>query len=167
MVRDQGIDMCADSEKDQSSKTPAKGLYDSPQEALKKVSSEYEYWSGKLTETSLQMCYALIGANWIIFGSVNGILHSNWAKSSLVLVFLALGSNVIAALMLSEFLRSHIGYAEGHIETWDEEYNAAIGKDVAWPFTDRIQNTGRTMRWIKAGFTIASAICLIIGAILK
>ena len=40
------------------------GLYGSSNDALKKVCSEYEYWSGRLTETSLQMCCALIAANW-------------------------------------------------------------------------------------------------------
>ena len=49
-------------------------------EALKKVTSEFEYWSGKLTETSMQMCYALIGANWVVFGWLNGILNNVWAK---------------------------------------------------------------------------------------
>lgn len=58
-------------------------LYASPAEALKKVSTEYEYWSGKLTETSLQMCYALIAANWVVFGSMNGSLSNIWTKLSL------------------------------------------------------------------------------------
>jgi hypothetical protein len=78
------------------------GLYAASEEALQKVSGEFEYWTGKLTETSLQMCYALIGANWVVFGSVNGILHSGWAKWSLVMVLLALASNVVGAWILSE-----------------------------------------------------------------
>jgi hypothetical protein len=143
------------------------GLYNSPQEALKKVSSEYEYWSGKLTETSLQMCYALIAANWVIFGSINGVLKSIWAKSSLVMVMIALGSNVIAALMLSESLKKQMDYGEGHAEVWANQFEQAIGKNVAWPFTDTIQNTGRIMRWIKGCFTIAGAMCFIIGVIVK
>jgi hypothetical protein len=150
-----------------SNPPPGKGLYASPEDALKKVSSEFEYWSGKLTETSLQMCYALIGANWVIFGSVNGILHSSLAKWSLVLVLFALGSNVIGAWMLSESLRRQIAYGEKDSTRWATEYQNAKGKDVAWPFTDRIQNTGKFMRWIKAAFTLASGICLIVGAILK
>jgi hypothetical protein len=143
------------------------GLYASPEEALKKLSSEFEYWSGKLTETSLQMCYALIGANWVVFGSINGILRSSYAQWSLVLVLLALGSNVVGAWILSESLRKRIGYGEGDPGRWSREYQSATGKDVAWPFTDAIQNTGTNMRRIKAAFTLASGICLIVGAILK
>jgi len=145
----------------------AAGLYKSPQEALQKVSSEFEYWTGKLTETSLQMCYALIGANWVVFGSVNGILHSFYAKSSIILVMLALASNVIGAWILSGMLRKRIGYGEGHTEEWTQEFNAASGKDVPWPFTDAIQDTGKWMRAIKATFTLASGLTLIIGAIMK
>src|ERR1700731_1856774 len=126
-----------------SSVSASKGLYASPEDALKKVSSEFEYWTGKLTETSLQMCYALIGANWVVFGSVNGILHSAYAKWSLVLVLLALGSNVIGAWMLSESLRRQISHGEQDPNRWATEYADAVGKDVPWPFTDRIQNTGK------------------------
>lgn len=143
------------------------GLYASPDEALKKVSIEYEYWTGKLTETSLQMCYALIGANWVIFNSVNGILRNGWSKWSLVMVLLALGSNVVGAWILSEFLRNRIGYGEGSPVAWASEFASTRGQNVAWPFTGQIQNTGKYMRWIKAGFTIVSGLLLIIGAMTK
>ena len=113
------------------------------------------------------MCYALIGANWVIFGSVNGILRSPYAKWSLVLVLLALGSNVIGAWLLSESLRKQIAHGEGDSAAWVTEYQDAAGKDVPWPFTDFIQNTGKYMRWIKAAFTLASGACLIFGAIVK
>ncbi len=148
-------------------KPAARGLYESPQAALQKVSSEFEYWTGKLTETSLQMCYALIGANWVVFGSVNGILHSLWAKWSIVLVLLALASNVIGAWVMSSMLRRQISFGEGQSEKWAQEFKDAAGKDIAWPFTNAIQNTGKWMRGIKATFTLASGLCLIIGAILK
>jgi hypothetical protein len=146
---------------------PVPGLYKTPEDALGKVSSEFEYWTGELTETSLQMCYAIIGADWVIFGSVNGILRSPWAKASIVLVMLALGANVIGAWVLSGMLRERISYGEGHSQEWAEQFRQAAGKDVAWPFTDAIQNTGQWMRWIKATFTLASGVCLIVGAILK
>jgi hypothetical protein len=152
---------------DSSDQLPRTGLYATPEEALKKVSSEFEYWTGKLTETSLQMCYALIGANWVVFGSVNGILNSGWAKWSLVMVLLALATNVVGAWILSESLRDRISYGEGNAEEWALEFEVNRGKDVPWPFTDYIQNTGRYMRWIKAAFTLVSGLLLIIGAIVK
>lgn len=60
----------------QSDKKNETTLYKDPAQALQTVSSEYAYWSGKLTETSSQLSYALIAANWVVFGSLNGILHS-------------------------------------------------------------------------------------------
>jgi hypothetical protein len=145
----------------------SEGLYASPSEALKKVLDAYDYWSGKLTDISLQMSYALIGANWVIFGSVNGILASGWAKASIVFVLLALVSNVIAALALSELLNRRVDYAETDNPRWGREFKDSSGRRVAWPFTDRINNTGKLLRWIKGVLTVASGVCLIIGAILR
>jgi hypothetical protein len=146
---------------------PRAGLYASPEDALKKVDSEFEYWTGRLTDTSLQMCYALIGANWVIFGSVDGILKNNWAKTSLVLVLLALASSVIGSWVLSESLCKRIAYAESNVERWRNEFENSIEQDNAWPFTDSMQNMGFYMRWVKAGFTLASGFCLIVGALTK
>ncbi|MGA3106863.1 MAG: hypothetical protein ABSD53_20455 [Terriglobales bacterium] len=142
-------------------------LYASPDEALKKVSSEFEYWTGKLTETSLQMCYALIAANWLVFGSVNGILASEWAKFSLLSVMIALAVSVVGAWILSEALRQRVEYGECDSVRWAKEFNAAAGQRVAWPFTDDMETIGRWMRWIKAGLTLLGGVLLIMGAILK
>jgi hypothetical protein len=142
-------------------------LYASPAEALKKVGSEYEYWSGKLTETSLQMCYALIAANWVVFGSMNGILNSPWAKLSLLMVILALASNIVGAWLLSSALRKRVDYGEADNARWVEEFGKYVGVDSQWPFTETIDGIGRWMRGIKAGFTLASGVLLILGALLK
>jgi hypothetical protein len=70
------------------------GIYESSTDALKQINEAFDYWSGQITATSLQMCYALIGANWVIFGSVENILHSRYAIVSLLLVLLALAFNM-------------------------------------------------------------------------
>jgi hypothetical protein len=46
------------------------GIYESSTDALKEIDDAFDYWSGQITATSVQMCYALIGANWVVFGSV-------------------------------------------------------------------------------------------------
>lgn len=145
---------------------PETGLYASPDDALIKVSGEFEYWTAQLTDTSLQMCYALIGANWVVFGSVSGILKSNWSKWSMVLVLVALFCNVLGTLILSESLRRRVAYGESDPARWAREYQEGMGKDVPWPFTYGIQNVGTWLRWIKVGLTLASGLCLIVGAIL-
>lgn len=150
-----------------ANKPPATGIYTSPSEALKKVCAEYEYWSGKLTETSLQMCYALIAGNWVIFGSVNGILKNEWAKWSLLLVILALASNAAGAFFLSELLKRRVAYGQTDSGRWELEYDASSNVSCSWPFTSTIDGIGRWMRIIKFGFTLAAGGCLFIGAILK
>jgi hypothetical protein len=52
------------------------GICESWTDALKEISGAFDYWSGQITATSLQTCYALIGANWVVFGSVGNIFHS-------------------------------------------------------------------------------------------
>ena len=142
-------------------------LYSSAAEALRKVTSEFEYWSGKLTETSLQMCYALIAANWVVFGSLNGILNSVWAKWSLLMVLFALAANIVGAWLLSERLRKRVEYGEADNARWEKEFDTFSTTSSSWPFTDTIQDTGRWMRIIKAVFTLLAGAFLIAGAILK
>jgi hypothetical protein len=60
-------------------KNEATGTYESSTGALKEIKTAFDYWSGQVTATSLQMCYGLIAANWVVFGSVRNILHSGYA----------------------------------------------------------------------------------------
>jgi hypothetical protein len=150
----------------QAAKQPDTGLYLSPAEASKKVGAEYEYWSGKLTETSLQMCYAIIGANWVVFGTVNGILDNIWGKTSLLMVMIALASNIIGAWALSYLLRKRVEYTEEDSARWKKEFANSVGTRCSWPFTESIDHVGLWMRRIKAVFTLAAGACLIWGAII-
>jgi len=61
-------------------KNEAAGTYKSSTDALKETKTAFDYWSGQVTATSLQMCYGLIAANWVVFGSVGNILHSGYAS---------------------------------------------------------------------------------------
>jgi hypothetical protein len=143
------------------------GLFESAKEALDKVQDTYDYWSGKLTDITLQISFALIGANWAIFNSVNGILGSYWSKASMVCVLLALVSNVIAALALSEMSNARVGYAEENLVRWEKEFKENTGKKVAWPFTDRINFVGTLMRFVRTALIVLGGVFLIVGAVLK
>lgn len=143
------------------------GLYKTPEDAKESVSKAYDDWSGNLSTTSLQMCYALIAANWTIFGSVNGILRSDWAKWSILMVLVALASSVIGSGILSELLRRRVNYAEADYPRWDSEFRAAYGKEDPWPYTELIDSIGASLRWIKAGLTLISGLLLVIGALRK
>jgi len=83
----------------------------------------------------------------------------------MLLVLIALVVNVIGSWVLSELLRKRAFYAESDYPRWAREFNHAYGIITSWPFTDSIDGIGRWMRWIKASITIASGICLIVGAL--
>jgi hypothetical protein len=143
------------------------GVLDTPRKTYERIGAEFDHWTGKLTDTSLQMCYALIGANWVVFGSVNNILKSNWAKFSLLMVMLTLMSNVLASWWASEQHRKRLEYAEADPLRWTTEFNNAVGKRTPWPFTKTMERVGYWTRQIKGAFPIIGAILLMIGAIVK
>jgi hypothetical protein len=152
---------------EESSELSKRGVYETPRKALEDVGDYYKHWSGRLTETSMQMCYALIGANWVVFGSVGSILQNSWAKLSLLAVILTLAVNVIGAWGMSEALRRRFEYAEEDNDRWQREFNEAAGKRVTWPFTYGIESGAFWLRQIKGLMPIIGGAFLIIGAIGK
>jgi hypothetical protein len=85
------------------------------------------------------MCYALIGANLVVFGSVNGILQNVWAKLSLSGVIIALACSVLGAWLLSEALRKIAERAEEKPAEWEQEFKRESNKKSPWPFTKPIE----------------------------
>src|SRR5687768_2629279 len=81
---------------------PTAVLYASHSDALRAVRDDYLYWTGKLTDTSLQLSFAVIAANWATFGNIDQILGSWWAKFSLALVISSLGISVVGAKWMGE-----------------------------------------------------------------
>src|ERR1700744_442946 len=116
-----------------------KGLYADPSEALKAVIANYEYWTGRLTETSAQMSYAVIAANWIIFGSVNVILKSTCSKLSLLFVLLSLATSVVGTWLLCEGHRRQGVYGDCDPVRWENEFRKFANTKHPWPFTPFIE----------------------------
>jgi hypothetical protein len=98
---------------------------------------------------------------------MNGILNNIWAKGSLLMVILALASNIVGAWRLSESLRNRVAYGETDKTRWRSEFEKFSTTSDPWPFTKAIENTGRMMRITKGGFTLLAGVLLIVGAILK
>lgn len=137
-------------------------LYETPNKALVAVREDYHYWSGKLTETSLQFSYAVIAANWAVFGSVDGILKNRWSKLSVALVVVGLGLGMAGAKWLSELHRKRIDYA-AHAERWADEFRKNTGTQSAWPFTNRIERLGRIFRWAKTWLPLAAGLLFLVA----
>ena len=147
--------------------TPVNGVYKDPVDGLRAVGEAYDAWSGVLTSTSLQMCYALIGANWVVYGSIAEILKSNWAIASLISVLIALGVNMSVAYVMTELHRCRYKYAEVKVDEWEKEFKAHSKKPEAWPYTRAIDRIGIVSRLPKLGLPIVSAFLLIYGGWVK
>jgi hypothetical protein len=111
------------------------------------------------------MSYAVIAANWVVFGSLNGILKNNWSKFSLLLVLVGLGANVVATLILCESHRIRAEYGDCDAKRWAAEFDQFANTRNSWPFTAGIESTARWMRRIKAYFTLGGGLLLFIGVI--
>jgi hypothetical protein len=142
------------------------GIYESSTDVLKQINEAFDYWSGQITATSLQMCYALIGANWVIFGSVGNILHSRYAIVSLLLVLLALTFNMVSAYALAEYMRSRFGYAVSDRKRWEAEFQHEKIESTTWPYSKWTEGASIATRMIKVILPLASGICLIVGAVI-
>jgi hypothetical protein len=147
--------------------TTSGGLYRDPPDGLKAVIDGYQYWTGRLTETSAQMSYAVIAANWIVFGSVHVILSNVWSKLSLLSVLLTLATSVIGTWLLCEGHRRQGQYGDSDPVRWEAEFKQFANIKHPWPFTRFIEHTASLTRNLKAIFALLGGVFLIIGAVLK
>jgi hypothetical protein len=140
-----------------------KALYADAQDALKAVRDDYLYWTGKLTETSVQLSYAVLGANWAVFGSVDKILTNDWSKVSVLLIVVSLALSVFGAKVLGEKHVDRINYAEADPVRWNREFKATAGKEDPWPFTSSIESLGATTREAKTWLPLLAGASFIVA----
>ena len=131
-------------------------LYSDSTDALKAVREDYLYWTGKVTDSSLQLSLAIIAANWAAFGSVQKILSNRWSKFSLGLIIITLGLNLFSAWCIGELHQHRIDYAQKDSDRWDKECAAALSRKGPWPFTSRIEYLGFSLRIVKTWFPLAA-----------
>ena len=138
-------------------------LYGTPADALKAVHERYNYWTEKLTDSSFQLSLAIIASNWAAFGTVDKILSNNWAKLSLASVLLSLGINLVGTNVIGEQLRNRVLYAEGNTKRWQEEFEAAIGEQSSWPYTDNIDKVAKKLRWGKTWLPLLGGVLFLLA----
>lgn len=145
--------------------TELAGTYESSRDAMKEIEDAFNYWSGQISATSLQLCYAVVAANWVIFGSINKIIHSQWAIWSLTTVLLALAFNLVVAYGLAEWMRCRFGYAESDRKRWEAEFQREKNGPSKWPYTKHIERVSIAIRLVKVVLPLVSGILLIIGTL--
>jgi hypothetical protein len=145
----------------------SRALYQSANEALKAVQDDYLYWTEKLTDTSLQLSYAVIAANWAVFGSVDKLLSNFWSRLSMGLVVSALLLSVFSAKWMGELHRKQVNHAESDLGRWGAEFKENAGKRVPWPFTSRIERLGRVTRELKAWLPLLAGMAFLIALLYR
>jgi hypothetical protein len=78
--------------------------YDNPGKALEQLQSDYNRWSSLLTENSIKISYALIGANWAVHGSTGQLLINQYAKFSMITILIFLGINLISTNYITRLI---------------------------------------------------------------
>jgi len=142
-------------------------LYQNPNDALKAVREDYLYWTGKLTDTSWQLSYAIIAANWAVFGSVDKLLGNLWSKLSVSLVIVELGLMLLGAKRMGELHKARIEYAESDLSRWRSEFNKFAGKTHPYPYTKKIEIFAQMMRETKTWLPLIAGALFLIALVFK
>jgi len=134
-----------------------------PQEALTELLDSFNAWTSILTSHSLNSAYALVGANWAVHGSANTIISNAWAKSSIIVILIFLGCNLVIDWRMGRLHFRQYLYAEENAQRWEMDYRNSIGKRDPWPYTTGIECLGKLLRFLKLVLPILSAIFLIVS----
>jgi hypothetical protein len=142
---------------------PIYGFYKDPQEALRGLGDGFNYWTGKLTESSFALSLAIIAANWAVFGSLDRLLNNLWAEISISAVICSLVVSLFGNWILGGMLRRRIAYAEADPENWAREFKGAQGKSTPWPSTAGIDGRAAFLRFLKTWLPIAGGACFLVA----
>ncbi|GAB6194926.1 hypothetical protein [Lysobacter xanthus] len=139
--------------------------YGSGRDALIAVEEGYNYWSGRLTESSFHLSVAVIAANWACFENAQGIRQNSWAVFSIALVFLSLFISLVGAKRMSEAHFERYIECENDPSRWDAEHTQFSNARHPWPFTVEIELTGWFLRVAKTWLPVASAVALLVAVL--
>ena len=141
-------------------------LFETAASALGAVREDFHYWTGRLSDTSLQLSYAVIAANWAVFGSVERIGSEPLAELSVACVVVSLGLNVLGAKAMSELLRARVELAERNPGRWEDEFRRTGGCADPWPYTSGIERLGRGMREMKTWLPVLAGVLFFLALLL-
>jgi hypothetical protein len=133
--------------------------YVSAFKALESLEGGYAYWSSKITETSVQLSFALIAANWAVHGS-DALKTELLPRISVACAFLGLMTTLITANCLTKLIDKRQDYAEEDPSRWEAEWQNSQTQKDPWPYTRAIERVGEISRCLRFWFPILGAIFL-------
>ena len=143
-------------------------LYSDSRSAVQTVRDDYLYWTQRLTDGHIQLSVGLIGANWAVFNSINGILNNNWSAASVAVVIVSLVVNLLGIRRMAELHRARIAYAESDPSQWQREFEESLQqKATAWPFTPQIEHLARILRECRTWLPVVSGMLFLAGLLFR
>jgi hypothetical protein len=142
---------------------PQVGRFENPKAAAQEVVSAFNDWSSMLTNRSIEASFAVIAANWAVYGSAAAILAKPFAKWSIIAVIVFLASNLLMEWLMCCLLFARSQYAERDHNQWQQEYDETKGTPDPWPYTEGIENLGHGLRVLKAFVPLIAAVLFIVS----
>jgi len=133
--------------------------------AANEIFDGYNDWSGTVSSHSLEASYALIAANWAVYGNKSAILASLWARWSLGIVITFLAVNLLLATLMTRLYVKRCKYADDDKDRWDEEFKNAANAPSAWPYTDGIQTLGTVKEFASVIAPVTAGVIFVVGLV--
>lgn len=124
--------------------------FESSGEASKEVFDNFKNWTSALTARSIQASFAIIAANWAVYGSQQAILANALSKWSLTITLVFLGLNVTATWWMTLLYRRRINFSQADKDRWERQYTQVANRQDPWPYTKLIERLGECMGVAKA-----------------
>ena len=140
--------------------------YNSAHDAIKDIDDAYNYWSGKITETSTSFALGLIAANWAVYGT-DGLKAELLPRLSVCSALLLLLLSLIQANRMAALHDKQSEYAEKNQERWGQEFEQAKHDTNAnpWPYTKRIECWGWWGRQWKTWLPVIGCLLFLVSFI--
>lgn len=137
------------------------GIYASPKDAVDAVTRYFDIHTARVAESSSQLAYATIGANWAVYGNANAIFESNLAKLSMALAVGVLVLNLIGAYLISHLLNKVRVNAESDPEKFAADWRRTKGTKDQWPFDGALDTAPKIIRGCKVTLPLLAGILFI------
>jgi hypothetical protein len=150
-------------ETDSHQSDPTSRRFSNAGDAVKELFEGFNDWSATVSSYGIQMAYAVIAANWAVYGDAQAIIGNIWAKYSIAIVISFLGLNLFCTWLMTSLYDKRCAYADVDKARWSSEFEREKISPSAWPYTKFIEKLGKFMRLLKVWTPIVGGIVFIIG----
>ena len=132
-------------------------------DAAKELFDGFNDWSAAVNVYGVQTAYAVIAANWAVYGNAQTILNNPWAKVSIAIVVGFLGINLLCIGLMTRLYSRRRCYADKDKERWKVEFEKEVETSSPWPYTGFIEVLGSFIRIFNMWAPVMGGAIFIIG----